>query len=753
MKKNPTTFRDKMRLTLQVSIPTIPAIAALLMIIVLLAGTTTTATIPAVLATTETLSIENTTDTEVTTQDEGAIADEETQQSSTAGEVVGQDLPLSLTGNQSGPTTLPSANNTNASATTNVTDTIDVGLDGRIVFSKSQLADLPDTAEIYVMNADGSGGQTRLTDNDVADFDPTWSPDSTKIAFTSERDGSWPGDNSEIYVMNADGSGLTRLTNNNGYDASPSWSPDGERIAFVSDRAFQDPEGLNRNFEIYVMNVDDGTPPPPISRPQQIIEEAISTIENQDDIPQGLRTSIIALLRQVLDIIDDDTTDGTGTVTPPPQEPIRLTNNNASDASPSWSPDGERIAFSSDRDGNSEIYVMNADDGSEQTRLTEESQFDGDPRWSPDGERIAFDSNRGNQRGIFVMNADDGSEVTPLTDDGNGPAWSPNGEKIAFSSDRDAEEDSDKNAIYVINSTGADSSSNATRLTEPDSYYENLDWSSSASTPGGGIGGGSNATNNTGGGVGGGNTTEPLRVSIGVDIDQPATPTVVFEAHMSGGAPPYTCHWDLGDGTTGDDTDVSDFCGPSYIYRDPGEYTVTFTVTDATGQTASDSIELGVDLPSGNQVIGGTNTGGIPSNIHPPVIYELIDETVQATSPEGAQVSFNELRALEYFAGDIRRVPVSCDHESGETFPIGETVVTCTAIGTEVEPGQRYTTQESFTITVVEEELPAVAADDGVTEQPPTDTIEEVPPAADDGEAELPRDGVAESPTNSTGGQ
>jgi PKD repeat protein len=449
-------------------------------------------------------------------------------------------------------------------------------------------------------------------------------------------------------------------------------------------------------------------------------------------------------LRQVLDIIDDDTTDGTSTVTPPPQQqqPIRLTNNNASEASPSWSPDGERIAFSSDRDDNSEIYLMNADDGSEQTRLTEESQFDGYPRWSPDGEKIAFDSNRGNQRGIFVMNAVDGSDVTPLTDDGNGPAWSPDGEKIAFTSDRDAAEDSDQNAIYVMNSTGADSG-NATRLTDPDSYYEDLDWSaSSASTPGSGIGMGSNATNNTGGG----NTTEPLTILIGVDIDQPATPTVVFEAHIEGGAPPYTCHWDLGDGTTGDETDVSDFCGPSYIYRDPGEYTVTFTVTDSVGQTASDSTELGVDLPSGNQVIGGTNTEGIPSNIHPPVIYELIDETVQATSPEGAPVSFNELRALEYYDGEINRVPVSCDHESGEIFPIGETVVTCTAIGTEVELGQRYTTQESFTITVVEEDegLPAVA-DDGVTEQPPTDTVEEVPPAADDGEA-------AETPTNSTGG-
>ena len=88
------------------------------------------------------------------------------------------------------------------------------------------------------MSADGSGVST-LADGDSL----TWSPDGSRIAFISERDG-----NLEIYVVNADGSGLTNLTNNPATDFVPRWSPNGSRIAFVSHR--------DGNSEIYVMNAD-----------------------------------------------------------------------------------------------------------------------------------------------------------------------------------------------------------------------------------------------------------------------------------------------------------------------------------------------------------------------------------------------------------------------------------------------------------------------------------------------------------------
>ena len=99
----------------------------------------------------------------------------------------------------------------------------------------------------------------------------------------------------------------------------------------------------------------------------------------------------------------------------------RLTNNEEIDRNPSWSPDGEKIAFNSIRDGNEEIYIMNAD-GSGQTRLTNNSASDDiDPTWSPDGEKIAFASSSDGNFGIYIMNSADGSDVTRLTADGFDP--------------------------------------------------------------------------------------------------------------------------------------------------------------------------------------------------------------------------------------------------------------------------------------------------------------------------------------------
>ncbi|MFN2577476.1 MAG: DUF4214 domain-containing protein [Pyrinomonadaceae bacterium] len=132
--------------------------------------------------------------------------------------------------------------------------------DGKKIVFKAIAKDSPNGADIYVINADGTG-LTRLTTDPADDSSPAWSPDGTKIAFASLRNPS-PGDvNYEIYVMNADGSHQTRLTNNTQFDHSPSWSPDGQRIAFTSRR--------DDNFELYGMNADGTNPTRLTNNPEQ----------------------------------------------------------------------------------------------------------------------------------------------------------------------------------------------------------------------------------------------------------------------------------------------------------------------------------------------------------------------------------------------------------------------------------------------------------------------------------------------------
>jgi Tol biopolymer transport system component len=294
------------------------------------------------------------------------------------------------------------------------------GPNGQIAFSSNRDThpedEENDKDEVYVMNADGSG-ETRLTNNDADDVEPSWSPDGEKIAFTSYRDGD-----AEIYVMNADGSDVTRLTDNDDADdIHPTWSPDGEKIAFSSDR---DDEETGRN-DIFVMDATDGSD---VTR--------LTDNDDADDIhptwsPDGEKIAFSSDRDDnegVYDIFVMDATDGS--------DVARLTDNDTTDQHPTWSPDGEKIAFTSYRDGNAEIYVMNANDGSGETRLTNNDITDDiQPTWSPDGEKIAFnrifspEDEEVDDGQIFVMDATDGSDVARLTDnddDDAEPDWGTN---------------------------------------------------------------------------------------------------------------------------------------------------------------------------------------------------------------------------------------------------------------------------------------------------------------------------------------
>ena len=162
----------------------------------------------------------------------------------------------------------------------------------------------------------------------------------------------------------------------------------------------------------------------------------------------------------------------------------RLTNNPNWDTQPSWSPDGKRIAFRSDRDGNDEIYVMDID-GDNPQNLTNDPNDDSSPSWSPDGKWIVFSSNRdGNRDGnranyeIYVMD-NDGNNPQRLTDNeffDTHPSWSPDGKRIAFMSRREGHFIGEFGLTYEIYVMDADGK-NTRRLTNNRKSDSSPSWS------------------------------------------------------------------------------------------------------------------------------------------------------------------------------------------------------------------------------------------------------------------------------------
>ena len=168
----------------------------------------------------------------------------------------------------------------------------------------------------------------------------------------------------------------------------------------------------------------------------------------------------------------------------------RLTNHPDNDLSPSWSPDGKRIVFFSNRDGHVhvihglpayEIYVMDADGGNPQN-LTNNPFDDRNPSWAPDGKRIVFQSNRDKDNPqnyeIYVMDADGGNQqnLTENPNEDQYPSWSPDGKRIVFSSAREGHfigEFGITDEIYVMDVDGG----NQQRLTENRVYDEWPSWS------------------------------------------------------------------------------------------------------------------------------------------------------------------------------------------------------------------------------------------------------------------------------------
>ena len=198
-----------------------------------------------------------------------------------------------------------------------------------------------DPYDIYTASADGSNLR-RLTNYGVYTAEGTLSPDGQTIVFTSLKDGDL-----DIYTMRTDGSGLRRLTNTPGYDGGPFFSPDGKKIVY---RAWHPTDTALTNYRAL------------------------------------LAQRLVRPNRMEIWVMNSDGSDQ-----------HQITNLGGANFAPYFTPDGQRIIFSSNHTNphsrNFDLYLVNAD-GSGLEQVTTDGEFDGFPMFSPDGRQLVWASGR-----------------------------------------------------------------------------------------------------------------------------------------------------------------------------------------------------------------------------------------------------------------------------------------------------------------------------------------------------------------------
>jgi TolB protein len=262
-----------------------------------------------------------------------------------------------------------------------------VSPDGKwLAFASTRHNEHPD---IYLQKVNGLS-VTQLTSDEADDAFPTFSPDGKQIAFCSTRAGSW-----DIFLMDVDGRNITQLTSGPMQDLHPSFSPDGRRIAYCSCG------GRSGQWELWTVDIESGAKKM-IGQglfPSFSPDKSVDRIAFQRARQRGSRWFSL----WTLDLIDG--------------EARRVTeiavSSNAAVISPSWSPDGKRLAFATIVNpahtsngkpaGQQDIWVINAD-GSGRQRLTDGNGTNLTPFWSADG-RVYFVSDRGGTECVWSVNA------------------------------------------------------------------------------------------------------------------------------------------------------------------------------------------------------------------------------------------------------------------------------------------------------------------------------------------------------------
>ena len=284
----------------------------------------------------------------------------------------------------------------------------------------------------------GTGGVEQITDNASRDSGPVWSPDGGRIAYYSDRDGD-----QELYIHDLDTGGVEQITDNGGsHSYRPVWSPDGGRIAYVSGSS-----------EVYVFDLGTG-------RVELINDPDEGWVTGQPVwSPDGGRILYQSGWEggRVIYVYDV----GTGRVGQIPNHSYY-----GHSWYPVWSPDGGRIAYMNLWDARSDsegwtvsgserygLYVYDLGAGRVE-QITDNGSHDYGPVWSPDGGRIAYVSDLDGDLEIYVYDLVTGG-VEQITDNASGavypvwspdvyPVWSPDGGRIAYVSDRDGDSE-----IYI----------------------------------------------------------------------------------------------------------------------------------------------------------------------------------------------------------------------------------------------------------------------------------------------------------------